>query len=447
MLLLRFLSVCICCFGLGLSVAAQDNSATEPATAATQPAPATPENEKTPPPAKTVDDSKIEISKLKILTRPMTATELETEVRAWAEKLRKQIKSVGDVELKIKSSPSEETTKSLKSQLLELRSEESEIVKRTQLLIKECTNKGGDAKSANTYVEAVSSLKETPDAASYWVAVTATAQTWLFAEDGGVKLLRNFGVALIILFVFWIISKFAGNIVCRVLSKQRRTSMLLINFVRRTIGGVVLLVGASMALAALGVQVGPMVAALGAGGFIIGFALQETLGSFASGMMIMVYRPFDVDDFVTVAGETGTVKEMSLVSTKLLTPDNKVLVIPNKKAWGDTITNFTGCGVRRVDLIFGIGYEDDIQRAIDVLKEVAGQHPKVLSEPDLKVNVHELADSSVNLFCRPWVNTADYWVVYWDLMRQVKERFDSEGISIPFPQRDIHLQTETNTSP
>ena len=445
MLLLRILSIVVFCFGLELSSVAQENTPPQ-SPAAAQPTTATPEDAQSAPPAKTVGNTDIEISRLKILTRPMTATELEVEVKAWAEKLRNQIKAVGDVEMKIKSAPAETSTKDLKTQLLELRSEELEIVKRTQLLIKECTSKGGDAQGEKTYVEAVSKLNETPDAASYWVAVTATLQSWLFAEDGGMKLLRNLGVAIVIMFFFWIISKFAGGVIGRVLSKHGRTSMLLINFVRRTIGGVVLLVGAAMALAALGVQVGPMVAALGAGGFIIGFALQETLGSFASGMMIMVYRPFDVDDFVKVAGETGTVKEMSLVSTKLLTPDNKVLVIPNKKAWGDTITNFTGCGVRRVDLVFGIGYEDDIQRAIDVLKEVAGQHPNVLSEPGLTVNVHELADSSVNLFCRPWVNTKDYWGVYWELTRQVKERFDSEGISFPFPQRDVHLQTEAKVS-
>ena len=445
MLLLRILSIVVFCFGLELSSVAQENTPPQ-SPAAAQPTTATPEGAQAAPPAKTVGNTGIEISRLKILTRPMTATELEVEVKAWAEKLRNQIKAVGDVEMKIKSAPAETSTKDLKTQLLELRSEELEIVKRTQLLIKECTSKGGDAQSEKTYVEAVSKLNETPDAASYWVAVTATLQSWLFAEDGGLKLLKNIGVAIVIMFFFWIISKFAGGVIGRVLSKHGRTSMLLINFVRRTIGGVVLLVGAAMALAALGVQVGPMVAALGAGGFIIGFALQETLGSFASGMMIMVYRPFDVDDFVKVAGETGTVKEMSLVSTKLLTPDNKVLVIPNKKAWGDTITNFTGCGVRRVDLVFGIGYEDDIQRAIDVLKEVAGQHPNVLSEPGLTVNVHELADSSVNLFCRPWVNTKDYWGVYWELTRQVKERFDSEGISFPFPQRDVHLQTEAKVS-
>ena len=445
MLLLRILSIVVFCFGLELSSVAQENTPPQ-SPAAAQPTTATPEGAQAAPPAKTVGNTGIEISRLKILTRPMTATELEVEVKAWAEKLRNQIKAVGDVEMKIKSAPAETSTKDLKTQLLELRSEELEIVKRTQLLIKECTSKGGDAQGEKTYVEAVSKLNETPDAASYWVAVTATLQSWLFAEDGGLKLLKNIGVAIVIMFFFWIISKFAGGVIGRVLSKHGRTSMLLINFVRRTIGGVVLLVGAAMALAALGVQVGPMVAALGAGGFIIGFALQETLGSFASGMMIMVYRPFDVDDFVKVAGETGTVKEMSLVSTKLLTPDNKVLVIPNKKAWGDTITNFTGCGVRRVDLVFGIGYEDDIQRAIDVLKEVAGQHPNVLSEPGLTVNVHELADSSVNLFCRPWVNTKDYWGVYWELTRQVKERFDSEGISFPFPQRDVHLQTEAKVS-
>ncbi|MDG2103062.1 MAG: mechanosensitive ion channel family protein [Pirellulaceae bacterium] len=445
MLLLRILSIVVFCFGLELSSVAQENTPPQ-SPAAAQPTTATPEDAQSAPPAKTVGNTDIEISRLKILTRPMTATELEVEVKAWAEKLRNQIKAVGDVEMKIKSAPAETSTKDLKTQLLELRSEELEIVKRTQLLIKECTSKGGDAQGEKTYVEAVSKLNETPDAASYWVAVTATLQSWLFAEDGGLKLLKNIGVAIVIMFFFWIISKFAGGVIGRVLSKHGRTSMLLINFVRRTIGGVVLLVGAAMALAALGVQVGPMVAALGAGGFIIGFALQETLGSFASGMMIMVYRPFDVDDFVKVAGETGTVKEMSLVSTKLLTPDNKVLVIPNKKAWGDTITNFTGCGVRRVDLVFGIGYEDDIQRAIDVLKEVAGQHPNVLSEPGLTVNVHELADSSVNLFCRPWVNTKDYWGVYWELTRQVKERFDSEGISFPFPQRDVHLQTEAKVS-
>ena len=145
---------------------------------------------------------------------------------------------------------------------------------------------------------------------------------------------------------------------------------------------------------------------------------------------------------MVVAGVEGTVKEMSLVSTTLLSLDNKVLVIPNKKAWDDTIINFTGRDLRRVDLVFGIGYDDDIQQAIDVLKEVAGEHKLVLDDPAVTVGVDQLADSSVNLFCRPWVKTEDYWTVHWDLTHQVKERFDTEGISIPFPQRDVHTHRE-----
>ena len=144
-----------------------------------------------------------------------------------------------------------------------------------------------------------------------------------------------------------------------------------------------------------------------------------------------------------MAGVEGTVKEMSLVSTTLLTLDNKVLVIPNKKAWGDTIVNFTGKDVRRVDLVFGIGYNDNIQHATEVLMEIAGAHQLVLDEPSVTVHVDQLADSSVNLFCRPWVKTEDYWTVHWDLTRQVKERFDAEGISIPFPQRDVHMHPES----
>jgi small conductance mechanosensitive channel len=250
-------------------------------------------------------------------------------------------------------------------------------------------------------------------------------------------------VALIVLFIFWVISKFAGRITAKALSRHHAASNLLENFARRTTGGVVFVVGILMALSILGVQIGPLMAALGAGGFIVGFALQDTLGNFASGLMIMVYRPFDVDDYIAVAGGEGTVKEMSLVSTTLLTVDNKVLIIPNKKAWSDTIVNFTGRDIRRVDLVFGIGYDDNIRHATDVLMEVAGEHKLVLDEPPVMVNVDELADSSVNLLCRPWVKTKDYWAVRWDLTRQVKERFDAEGISIPFPQRDVHMHPES----
>ena len=150
--------------------------------------------------------------------------------------------------------------------------------------------------------------------------------------------------------------------------------------------------------------------------------------------------------FDDVGGVAGTVKNVSIVSTKVVTPDNQEIVIPNSNVWRNVITNITASDTRRVDLVFGIGYEDDIEKATRVLREVATDHPLVLEDPEPVIQLHELADSSVNFICRPWVRSADYWTVYWDLMRKMKERFDAEGISIPYPQRDIHLYTTQPTA-
>jgi small conductance mechanosensitive channel len=163
--------------------------------------------------------------------------------------------------------------------------------------------------------------------------------------------------------------------------------------------------------------------------------------------MIMIYKPFDVGNYVTVAGVAGTVKAVSLVSTTVTTPDNQVIVIPNSNIWGSVITNVTGSDTRRVDLVFGIGYQDDAQSAQRIMEEVIAQHELVLKEPAPVVRLHELGESSVNFVCRPWTKTSDYWAVYWDVTRRVKERFDAEGISIPFPQRDVHLYTVESGKP
>jgi small conductance mechanosensitive channel len=158
--------------------------------------------------------------------------------------------------------------------------------------------------------------------------------------------------------------------------------------------------------------------------------------------MIMLHRPFDEGDYVDVGGVSGTVKTVSIVATTVTTPDNQVIVIPNKNVWGNIITNVTASDTRRVDLVFGISYEDSIPEATQVLEEAVAAHPLVLKEPAPTIRVNELADSSVNLICRPWVKTSDYWTVYWDLMRQVKERFDEVGISIPYPQQDVHVKND-----
>ncbi|MFC1634792.1 mechanosensitive ion channel family protein, partial [Planctomycetota bacterium] len=153
----------------------------------------------------------------------------------------------------------------------------------------------------------------------------------------------------------------------------------------------------------------------------------------------LIYRPFDVGNIIEAAGIRGKVESMNLVSTTVLTPDNQIVVVPNGKIWGGVITNVTGSDTRRIDMVFGISYTDDIAKASQVLESIVSTHELILKDPEPIVRVHELGDSSVNFVCRPWVKTEDYWTVYWDVTRAVKERFDAEGVSIPFPQRDVHL--------
>jgi small conductance mechanosensitive channel len=204
-------------------------------------------------------------------------------------------------------------------------------------------------------------------------------------------------------------------------------------------GTVVMIFGFLVALSQLGVEVGPMLAGLGVAGFIVGFALQDTLGNFASGVMILLYRPYDVGDLIETAGAFGKVSDMSLVATTILTLDHQTLVVPNSKIWGDVIKNVTAQKVRRVDMVFGISYSDDIAKTERVLHEIVSAHDKVLDDPQPMIRLHSLGESSVDFIVRPWATTDDYWDVYWDITREVKMRFDAEGISIPFPQRDIHV--------
>lgn len=194
-----------------------------------------------------------------------------------------------------------------------------------------------------------------------------------------------------------------------------------------------------IALSQLGFELGPLLAGFGVAGVIIGFALQDTLSNFASGMMILIYRPYDVGDLINAAGVTGKVSQMSLVSTTIKTLDNQRLIIPNNKIWGDTINNITVEHQRRVDMTFGIGYGDNIEKAEQVLRGIVDEHPKVLKQPEPTVKLHLLGESSVDFVVRPWVKPEDYWDVYWDITRAVKMRFDQEDISIPFPQRDVHI--------
>jgi small conductance mechanosensitive channel len=250
----------------------------------------------------------------------------------------------------------------------------------------------------------------------------------------------------IIIFVFLKIAGIVQKIIEPGLEKsQLRLSELLRRMIVSIAGNIVIALGILIALSQVGISLGPLLAGLGVVGFVVGFALQDSLANFAAGLMILVYDPFDVGDVIDAGGVFGKVSQMSLANTTIMTFDNQTIVVPNNKIWGDVIKNVTAQNIRRVDLVFGISYSDDILKTERVLQEIVDAHDKVLPDPKPMIKLHELGDSSVNYIVRPWVNTNDYWDVYWDITRTVKMRFDEEGISIPFPQRDVHLYSENAT--
>ncbi len=261
---------------------------------------------------------------------------------------------------------------------------------------------------------------------------------WL--KDNGPGAVAKILLFILILLAFRAFARIVRKVVIRSIDSSRfQPSQLMRNMITNIVGNLVLAFGLLVALSQVGVSLGPLLAGLGVAGFILGFALQDTLANFAAGVMILFYRPFDVGDMVEAAGVQGKVSHMSLVSTTVLTIDNQTLIVPNGKIWGDVIRNVTAQTMRRVDMVFGISYSDDIPHAESVLRSILDEHDKVLDDPAPNVKLHELADSSVNFIVRPWVKTDDYWEVYWDVTREVKMRFDREGINIPFPQRDVHL--------
>lgn len=263
---------------------------------------------------------------------------------------------------------------------------------------------------------------------------------WTSIKKEAPALAWNLIQFLLILFLFRIIAGICSRIVARALkSKRLRKSDLLADFATRTTKNLIMLIGLVIAARKLNIDTTPLIAGIGAAGLIVGFALQGTLSNFASGIMLLVYRPFDVGSVISVGSVNGKVESMNLVSTTVLTFDNQLVIVPNNNIWGNVITNVTAKKTRRVDLVFGIGYDDDIEHAERILSEIITSHPKVLETPAPNIRVSNLNTSSVDFICRPWVKTADYWEVYWDLTRTVKLRFDQEGISIPFPQQDVHF--------
>ena len=323
----------------------------------------------------------------------------------------------------------------------ELLTQQTAISDRLKVVLDSYEAKGGDATDARSYLAAIGGIEvDVTDASATWSAVTG----WLASDEGGYRWAKNLALFLTTILVSWLLSLFISSIVRRIINRTSNISVMARSVVVNAVRRCVLAVGVLIGLAMLEINIGPLLAALGATGFIVGFALQGTLSNFASGLMILVYRPFDTGDLVEAGGVMGRIDEMNLVSTTFLTLDNQKIIVPNNSIWGSVIRNVTANDIRRVDMTFGIGYEDDIQLAQSTLCEIIEQNDMILQDPAPLVKLHELGDSSVNFICRPWTLTSNYWDVYWDVTRAVKERFDEVGISIPFPQQDVHVHQVTS---
>ena len=294
-----------------------------------------------------------------------------------------------------------------------------------------------EAKDSGPLDLAAEANRAAEDPVGYLTALEKQVEAWLAAN--GLGLLTKVVVFIGLMLLTKLVAGMAEGLMRRALPRSRiKVSDLLTRFAVNT-RRVVLFLGLLLALGTVGISIGPFLAGFGVVGFVVGFALQETMGNFAAGVMILLYRPFDVGDTVSAGGVTGKVEDMSLVNTTFLTPDNQTILVPNGKIWGDTIVNVTSNATRRVDLVASIAYEDDLDEAEAILRRLCSDHPKVLAEPEPVVRMASLGESSVDFQVRPWARTEDYWDVHFELLRSIKVAFDAAGISIPYPQRQVHL--------
>jgi small conductance mechanosensitive channel len=401
---------------------------------------------KAPPKPITTDNPDISIDELEFRLKPLTKDDLAIEADGWLEVLKKHNQKLADVQITALKAAELKKGDDEKAKLLESLSQHEQrqavLANRLQAVIDEFKSKGGKVDDYEAYIAAISGIDLKVGALrANWALITG----WLASAEGGLLWLKRILLFFFIVLVFWILAALIGKALKKAVVRIEGASELLKDFIVKVTRKIIFIVGFVVALSMLGINIGPLLAAIGAAGFIVGFALQGTLSNFAAGIMILIYRPFDVGDLVDIADTSGTVDAMTIVSTTLKTIDNQIVVLPNNMIWGDKIINITGSDLRRVDMVFGIGYSDDIAKAQSILEDILLKHEAVLKDPEPIVKVHELADSSVNFAVRPWTKTDDYWDVYWDITRSVKERFDAEGVSIPFPQRDVHMHQVSTT--
>jgi len=251
----------------------------------------------------------------------------------------------------------------------------------------------------------------------------------------------NIGLAMLILIAGRMLVRGAVSIAGKLMTRAKVDPML-VGFTTSIASALLLLIVVIAALDQLGVDTTSFVALIGAAGLAVGLALQGSLQNFASGVLLIIFRPFKVGDTIEAAGVLGTVEQIGIFSTTLKTGDNREIIVPNGKIYNDTITNISARDTRRIDLVFGIGYGDDLRKAKEVLQSILAADERILKDPEPVVVVADLGESSVNFHVRPWVKSSDWWSVRCDVIERVKLAFDEAGISIPFPQMDVHLHKQ-----
>jgi small conductance mechanosensitive channel len=257
----------------------------------------------------------------------------------------------------------------------------------------------------------------------------------------------KFGLQIIAAIAVFIIGRWLARRISNLIERgltRANTDPTLVGFFRNIAYFGLLVLVIIAAVGQLGVQTTSFIAVLGAAGLAVGLALQGSLANFAAGVLMIIFRPFKAGDFIEAAGTAGVVEEIQLFTTKMRTPDNKTIIIPNAQVTSGTITNYSARDTRRLDLVFGVSYTDDLDKVKRVIKEVLAEEKRLLDDPEPVIGLLNLGDSSVDFAVRPWVNSSDYWPVFFDLQEAMKKRFDREGISIPFPQRDVHLYQQAS---
>jgi small conductance mechanosensitive channel len=374
--------------------------------------------------------TELEIFQLRLI--PLTLEELSALAAEWQGITKDLTERVVEATIVAQRKGADATAEELE-RVVDLTQQRRAGFDRYTSVIDSLQNKGGDEAEVATYRAYRSAIVVEETQRADWRTLMNRGLAWAAAPDGGLGIAIDVAIVVAAFLGLLVVARMLKGFARRMFGRVPNLSKLLQAFLAVVVYWLAIAIGLMIVLAALGVNITPLFALVGGASFIVAFAMQDTLGNLAAGLMIMLNRPFDEGDYITAGGTSGTVAAVSIVSTMVRTPDNQVIYIPNSKVWGDVITNATASELRRLDLEFGIDYGDDADAAIDTILEIARADPRVLDDPEPWVRLTNLGESSVDLTARLWCRADDYWELKFALTKAVKTAFDARGITIPYP--------------